>query len=81
MEDQLAAKPLLPRRTKQIQNKHIQTSMPPVGFEARTPVFERVEARHTSDRAVTVIGALMALLMLNCKGSDLGSLPLFPCKA
>jgi hypothetical protein len=37
------------------QNKPTQTSMPPVGFEPTTPVFERVKTVHALDRAATVM--------------------------
>jgi hypothetical protein len=39
-----------------LQNKRTQTSMPRVGFELTTPVFEQVKTAHASDRAATVIG-------------------------
>jgi hypothetical protein len=39
------------------QNKLTQTSMPRVGFELTTPVFERGKTVHALDRAATVIGA------------------------
>jgi hypothetical protein len=38
------------------QNKRTQTSMPRVGFEPTTPVFERAKTVHALGRAVTVIG-------------------------
>jgi hypothetical protein len=56
--DQPVAKPLPIHRTTQIQNKRIQTSMPQVGFESSTPVFERAKTVHALDRAATVIDLL-----------------------
>jgi hypothetical protein len=38
------------------QNNRIQTSMPRVGFEPSTPVFEWAKTDHALDRAATVIG-------------------------
>jgi hypothetical protein len=38
------------------QNKRTQTSMPRVGFEPTTPVFERAKTDHALDGAATVIG-------------------------
>jgi hypothetical protein len=43
-------------RTTQTQNKRRETSMPWVGFERTTPVFERVNTVRALDRAATVIG-------------------------
>jgi hypothetical protein len=37
-------------------NKRRQTSIPCVGFETTTPVFERAKTVHALDRAATVIG-------------------------
>jgi hypothetical protein len=42
--------------TTQTQNKRTQTSMPRMGFEPTTPVFERACMVHALDRATTVIG-------------------------
>jgi hypothetical protein len=50
MGDQPVARPL------PTQNKRTQTSMPRVGFELTTPVFERAKTVHALDRATTVIG-------------------------
>jgi hypothetical protein len=55
MGDQPDARPLLIYRTAQTQNKRTQTSMPRVGFESTTPVFERAKTVHALDRAATVI--------------------------
>jgi hypothetical protein len=52
--DQPVASPLSTHRTTQTQNKCTQTSMPWVGFEPTTPVFERAKAVHVLDRGVTV---------------------------
>jgi hypothetical protein len=38
------------------QNKRRQTSMPEVGFDPTTPVFERTKTVHALDGAATVIG-------------------------
>jgi hypothetical protein len=43
-------------RTTQTQKKRRQTSMPRLGFEPITPVFERAKTVHALDGAVTVIG-------------------------
>jgi hypothetical protein len=53
--DQPVATPLSTHRTTHLQNKRAQTSMPRVGFELTTPVFERAKKVHASDRAVAVI--------------------------
>jgi hypothetical protein len=53
---QLVARPLPIHRT-QTQNKRIQTSMPWVGFELTTPVFDRAKTVHALDRAATVFGS------------------------
>jgi hypothetical protein len=52
MGDQPVARPLPTHGTTQTQNKHTQTSMPGVGFEPTTPVFEREKTVDASDRAV-----------------------------
>jgi hypothetical protein len=54
-EDQPVARPLPTHRTTQTQNKRTQTSMPRVGFETTTPVFERAKTVHALDRAAAVI--------------------------
>jgi hypothetical protein len=46
----------LQHRTTRTQNKSIQASMPRVGFETTTPVFERAKTVHGLDRAATVVG-------------------------
>jgi hypothetical protein len=61
------ARPLPTHRTTEIQNKSTQTSMPRVGFEPTTLVFEREKAFHVLDRAATMIGKF--LLLLVCIGS------------
>jgi hypothetical protein len=43
-------------RTTQTQNKHTQTSMPPVGFEPMISVLERVKTVHALGHVATVIG-------------------------
>jgi hypothetical protein len=40
------------------QNKRTQTSMPRVGFELTTPVFERAKTVHALERAATAIGSM-----------------------
>jgi hypothetical protein len=47
------SRPLPTHRTTQTQNKRTQTSMPRVGFEPTTPVFERAKTVHALDRAAT----------------------------
>jgi hypothetical protein len=54
--DQPVARPLPTCRTTQTQNKRTQTSMPRVGFEPTTPVFDRAKMVHVLDRAATMIG-------------------------
>jgi hypothetical protein len=54
--DQPVARPLYTHRTTQTQNKHIQTSMPSVGFESTSPASETAKTVHASDRAATAIG-------------------------
>jgi hypothetical protein len=54
--DQPITRPLPKHRTTQTRNKHTQTSMPRVEFEATTPVFEQVKTIHALDHAATVIG-------------------------
>jgi hypothetical protein len=49
--DQPVSRPLPTHRTTHTQNKRIQTSMPLVGFELTTPVFERAKTVHALDRA------------------------------
>jgi hypothetical protein len=49
--DQSVARPLPTHRTTQTQNKRIQTSMPRLGFERTTSVFQRAKTVHTSDHA------------------------------
>jgi hypothetical protein len=51
--DQPVARPLRIHRTTQTQNKRTQTSMPGVGFQPTTAVFERVKPVHALDRATT----------------------------
>jgi hypothetical protein len=57
MGDQPIARPLPIQRRTQTQNKRTQTSMPQVGFESTTPVFERAKTVHTLDREATGIGS------------------------
>jgi hypothetical protein len=55
MGDQPVARPLLTHRTTQTQYELTQTSMPRVGFEPTTPVFERAKTVRALDRAPTVV--------------------------
>jgi hypothetical protein len=55
--DQSVARALPTHRTTQTQNKSKQISMPRVGFEPTTPVFERTKIFHALDRTTTVIGS------------------------
>jgi hypothetical protein len=54
--DQPVARPLPTHRTTQTQNKRTKTSMPQVGLEPTTPVFERSKTVHALDRAATMTG-------------------------
>jgi hypothetical protein len=56
MEDQTVPMPLPIHRITQTKNKRTQTSMPRVGFEPKTPVFERAKTVHALDRAATMTG-------------------------
>jgi hypothetical protein len=58
--DQPVARPLPTRRTTQIRNKRTQTSMPRVGFEPTTPVFERAKTVHALDSVAFVIGVRLS---------------------
>jgi hypothetical protein len=49
-------------RTTQIQNKRPHTSTPQVGFEHKTPAFERAKTVHALDCAATVIGKIAVSL-------------------
>jgi hypothetical protein len=53
--DQHVARPLYLYTEQHKQNKRTQTSMPRVGFEPSTQVFERAKTVHVLDRAATVI--------------------------
>jgi hypothetical protein len=54
--EQPVARPLPAHRTAQAQNKRTQTSMPQIGFEPTTPVFQRAKTIHILDLSATVIG-------------------------
>jgi hypothetical protein len=49
--DQPVARPLPIHRTTQTQNKRTQTSIPRVGFESATPLFEGAKTVHALDCA------------------------------
>jgi hypothetical protein len=51
--DQPVSRPILTHRTTQTENKRTQTSMPRVGFEPMTTVFQRAKTVHALDRLVT----------------------------
>jgi hypothetical protein len=53
---QPVARPLLTHRTTQTQNKCTQTAIPGIGFEPKTPVFERAKTVYALYLAATVIG-------------------------
>jgi hypothetical protein len=55
MGDQPAASALSTHRTTQTESMSTQTSLPRVGFEPMTPVFEQTRTIHVPDRASTVI--------------------------
>jgi hypothetical protein len=57
MWDQPVPRPVHSHRRAQTENKRTQTSMPQVGFEPMTPVFERTKTVHALDRAAVVIGS------------------------
>jgi hypothetical protein len=57
--DQPIARLLPTHRATQTQNKCTQTSMPWIGFEPTTPVFERAKTVHALDSAATVIGSFV----------------------
>jgi hypothetical protein len=59
--DQPVTRPLPTHRTRQTQNKRTHTSMPQVGFETTTPVFERVKTANAINRAATLIGVSLTL--------------------
>jgi hypothetical protein len=50
--------PLPTHRTAETQIKRTPTSMPRVGFEPRTPVFEREKTVHAFESVATVTGGL-----------------------
>jgi hypothetical protein len=54
--DQPVARPLPTHRTAETHNKRTHPSMPIVGFEPMTTVFQRPKAVHASDLAATVVG-------------------------
>jgi hypothetical protein len=55
MGDRLVARPLLTRRTAEIENKRTQTTMLGVGFEPTTSVFELAKTVHDVDREAGVV--------------------------
>jgi hypothetical protein len=69
-EYQPVARPLPTHRTTQTQNKRTQTSMPLVGFEPTTPVFEQARTVHTLDSAaikpLSYIGRIIVLPLITC---------------
>jgi hypothetical protein len=58
---QPVARPLPIHRTTQTQNKRAKTSIPLVGFEPTTLVFERAKTVHALDRAATEVGIMLFL--------------------
>jgi hypothetical protein len=64
---QTVARPLSTPRTAQTQNKRTQTSMPLVGFEPATLVFEETKNVFALDRADTLIGFSLNMLCGKCK--------------
>jgi hypothetical protein len=67
--DQPVARPLPAHRTTQTQ-----TSMPGVGFEFMTPVFERANTVHALDHAATVIGHYQTTRRLIPENSNISAL-------
>jgi hypothetical protein len=63
--DQHDARPLPTYRTTQTKNKRTQTSMPWVGLEPTTSEFERAKTIHALDRAATVIGTYVFIVLRN----------------
>jgi hypothetical protein len=63
--DQPVVRPLPTHRITQTHNKRKQTSIPLVGSEPTTPVFERAKTVHALDRAATVIGTHWNIKQLN----------------
>jgi hypothetical protein len=58
--DQPDARPLYLYTEQHKQKERTQISIPRVGFEPTTPVFDRAKTVHASDRAATVIGTCNA---------------------
>jgi hypothetical protein len=65
MGDQPVARQLPTHRTTQTQTKRTQTSVPRVGFEPTTSVFERAKMVHALDRAAPVIGPYLTYKLQN----------------
>jgi hypothetical protein len=75
--DQPVARPLPTHRTTKTQNELTQISISRVGFEPKTPVFERPKTVRALDRADTAIGffsfTIFLIRVLGC-GVQLGPL-------
>jgi hypothetical protein len=63
--NQLVPGPLPTNRAIQAQNKHTQTSMPRVGFEPMTHMFEWAKTIYALDRVVTLIDTPSRTVALN----------------
>jgi hypothetical protein len=73
--DQSVARQLPTHKTTQTQNKRTHTSMPRVGFEHMTPVFQRANSVHALDREATVIGMnIVHRILILKKRVNLGDL-------
>jgi hypothetical protein len=68
-------RPLPTHRTTQIQNKRIQTSMPPVGFKPTISVLKPANTAHVLDCVATVISFHLAVINSE---SNTGQLGIFP---
>jgi hypothetical protein len=55
------------------QNRLTQTSIPRMGFEHTTPMFERAKTVHALDRAATVIGTSMPLADSSSRSQSLNT--------
>jgi hypothetical protein len=70
--DQPVARPLSIHSTTQTRNKCTQTSMPWVGFEPRTQLFERAKTLHALGRAATVNGTrITGVIYIKWRCNDL----------
>jgi hypothetical protein len=64
--DHPVARQLPTQRTIQTQNKCRQTSMPWVGFQPTSPVFQWAKTDHVLDRTATVNGVVVDSILVKC---------------